>query len=532
MNDLDKEKEAIVSVWDRLYKKLKTIDEQSQKFEQKQTTVGIKEAMLGYIASFGLSMIKDLYVQNTDSVGYLLSLRCIIEGVAVYSYVEKESVTNEQEQIFKLQSYFIEKNIYENYPSFDGTMFNLQSIIDNFESTKNFIINKYGFNPKKIKEMMKSKIPFLGNIKSFEKLIREQNLSELLILYKTLSLYVHPYDYRLNNSKLFLQYSITIFRMLEVIFEDVKSAKNGLEYEYDRVIGYNEYGMITRSLSNNQRKKLNELCKMLDESGFNFLAFSINTCGVIIFDYFLDIAMGYTEQATTKWKTSIENLWILNLCIEDEFYARSNELMHLHSRIKSVLNIGQKLSDNDFKVAYDVYKKRYPSGCNIEIFKQQFIKTSGYTINEKGEVLSLKKSVEQFIEYISPNINNGIIEAVIKQNPFSSLKENEFEDIKQINLTDFLKMKYDESQAMSHASGYLYYCLSGAWYDGTMLAILYEEILHFLLTKLLNKLKDLQKQNLLSKTIINYLRNLIKENRTYIDSKKQIYLMPKVKKNY
>mgnify|MGYP000919004364 FL=1 len=218
MNDLDKEKEAIVSVWDSLYKKLKTIDEQSQKFEQKQTTVGIKEAMLGYIASFGLSMIKDLYLQNTDSVGYLLSLRCIIEGVAVYSYVEKESVTNEQEQIFKLQSYFIEKNIYENYPSFDGTMFNLQSIIDNFESTKNFIINKYGFNPKKIKEMMKSKIPFLGNIKSFEKLIREQNLSELLILYKTLSLYVHPYDYRLNDSKLFLQYSITIFRMLEVIF--------------------------------------------------------------------------------------------------------------------------------------------------------------------------------------------------------------------------------------------------------------------------------------------------------------------------
>ena len=103
MNDLDKEKEAIVSVWDSLYKKLKTIDEQSQKFEQKQTTVGIKEAMLGYIASFGLSMIKDLYLQNTDSVGYLLSLRCIIEGVAVYSYVEKESVTNEQEQIFKLQ---------------------------------------------------------------------------------------------------------------------------------------------------------------------------------------------------------------------------------------------------------------------------------------------------------------------------------------------------------------------------------------------------------------------------------------------
>lgn len=49
MNDLDKEKEAIVSVWGSLYKKLKTIDEQSQKFEQKQTTVGIKEAMYSWM---------------------------------------------------------------------------------------------------------------------------------------------------------------------------------------------------------------------------------------------------------------------------------------------------------------------------------------------------------------------------------------------------------------------------------------------------------------------------------------------------
>ena len=320
--------------------------------------------------------------------------------------------------------------------------------------------------------------------------------------------------------------------MLEVIFEDVKSAKNGLEYEYDRVIGYNEYGMITRLLSNNQRKKLNELCKMLDENGFNFLAFSINTCGIIIFDYFLDIAMGYTEQATTKWKTSIENLWILNLCIEDEFYARSNELMHLHSRIKSVLNIGQKLSDNDFKVAYDVYKKRYPSGCNIEIFKQQFIKTSGYTINEKGETVSLKKAVGILIDDISPSINGGKIESIVKQDPFSIPNEEDLKNIKQIDIAEFLKMKYDESQAMSHASGYLYYCLSGAWYDGTLLAVLYEELLQVLLSKLMIKLKDLQKRTLLPKTIVNYLRNFIKDNRAYIDNKKQIYLMPKVKKNY
>lgn len=131
-----------------------------------------------------------------------------------------------------------------------------------------------------------------------------------------------------------------------------------------------------------------------------------------------------------------------------------------------------------------------------------------------------------------PVLTGGKIESIVKQDPFSSLNEEDLKNIMQIDIAEFLKMKYDESQAMSHASGYLYYCLSGAWYDGTLLAILYEELLQVLLSKLMIKLKDLQKRTLLPKTIINYLRNFIKDNRTYIDNKKQIYLMPKVKKNY
>lgn len=532
MHNLDKENEVIFNKWDNLYKKLKTVDEKAIKFDQEKATSGIKEAMIGYIASFGLSMIKDLYLQNTNSVGFLLSLRCIIEGIAVYSYIEKEPVTDEQEQIFKLQSFFIEKEIYENYPIFDGVMFDLKSIINNFESTRDIIKNKYNYSTKQIKEILKSKIPFLGNIKSFEKLIRENLPSEFLMFYKTLSLYAHPYDYRLNDYELFMQYSIVIFRVLEVMFKDVNPSKKGLEYEYNRVIGYNEYGKITRSLTNTQIEKLNELCKMLDEKGFNFLAFSIDISSSIMFDYFLDIAMGYTEQNTTKWKTAIENLWLLNLCIEDDIYSKKNELMYTHSRIKSQLNVGQEVSDDNFKIAYDIYKNNYPSGCEFENFKKIFISTTGYTINEKGEILSLKKAVETFIDDISPSINDGKIESVIKQTPFVGYNEGDSKEVQQIDLASFLKMKYDESQAMSHASGYLYYCLSGAWYDGTLLAVLYEEILQVLLNKLLIKLNNLYKENLLPKTMINYLRNFLKDNRTYINKKKSIYLMPKVGKNY
>src|SRR5690606_31031760 len=99
-------------------------------------------------------------------------------------------------------------------------------------------------------------------------------------------------------------------------------------------------------------------------------AFSVDNSVSIIFDYFLDIAMGYTEQTTTKWKSAVENLWLLNLCIEDDTYAKNNQLMYIHSLIKNRLNIGQEVSDDDFKIAYDVYKARYPSGCDFDKFKK------------------------------------------------------------------------------------------------------------------------------------------------------------------
>lgn len=68
MNNMDKEKEVIFHMWDNLYKKLKTIDEKAINLEKESSTAAIKDAMIGYIASFGLSMIKDLYLQNTNSV--------------------------------------------------------------------------------------------------------------------------------------------------------------------------------------------------------------------------------------------------------------------------------------------------------------------------------------------------------------------------------------------------------------------------------------------------------------------------------
>src|SRR5690554_5113066 len=129
-----RDKKELYDLWDSLYRKLKTIDEAALLLEQNIKHASAKEAIQGYLASIGLSMIKDLYMQNTGSIGFLLSVRCIIEGLAVYLYIEKEKVSDEQNEIFKLQSYFIEKKIYTRYPDLDGVLFDLNQINENFEN--------------------------------------------------------------------------------------------------------------------------------------------------------------------------------------------------------------------------------------------------------------------------------------------------------------------------------------------------------------------------------------------------------------
>jgi ABC-type phosphate transport system auxiliary subunit len=68
--------ETLVGFWDDLYKRLKTVDEKLRKANR--NTLAIKDALLGYIASFGLSMIKDFYLHNITSVGFLFSLAVLL----------------------------------------------------------------------------------------------------------------------------------------------------------------------------------------------------------------------------------------------------------------------------------------------------------------------------------------------------------------------------------------------------------------------------------------------------------------------
>lgn len=516
---------------DALYRKLKTVDEYARDLQRYTDEIEIKKAMRGYLSSFGLSMIKDMYFENTNSAGFILSIRCILEGLAVYFYTETTTISQEHQDMFKLQALFIEKDIYERYKNFDQQLFYLEEITNNYKDYFETLSNKYELTPKVLKGVLQSSIPFLGDVKSFESLIRDTMPSDLLVFYKIVSYFVHPYDYRINTEDLFLDSAHTTFKILEELFTDVKPSKFGLVYEFERLIKYNDYATRVEEVTHIQTDKLLILCDMLGQNRLNYLAFSLNECIKVMGDYFLDVSMGYIEQTTTKWKTVIENLWMFNLAITNEEFGRDNILLDSHGKIKTDLNFNDKLDESLLKLAYENYKQKHPNGCEFDIFTKSFTTVTGYTINEQGETISLRKAAYSLINELGPKINEGKFSARIKNNEgLPSTKDNE--QHVELDLTSFMKMKYDESQVMSHATGYLYYSLTGAWSDGNVIAYLYDELVQLLLKKLLCNLKELHKNKKIDKSILNWLRNFIKDNEKYVLEKRELYLMPKVQKTF
>ena len=93
----------------------------------------------------------------------------------------------------------------------------------------------------------------------------------------------------------------------------------------------------------------------------------------------------------------------------------------------------------DTSKAYELYLKIYPNGCSKENFDKSIVRTTGYTIDEKGCTLSLTKMVNTFLS-----------------NSFSQFGECFIEPV---------KLDYVESQMLSHANGYMWFANTGAWAD-------------------------------------------------------------------
>lgn len=518
-----------INFLDSLYSVMNKFDTEALTNSEHIEIHDIKLALITHLSSLGMSLIKDIYLNNTNSLGYIFTIRSIIEGYSILLYLSKENISIFQEELFKIQSYIIEMKIYKKYPSFDKVLYYMDTIVENYQAKVAKIMNEYGLSKKQIDEILDSKIPFLGKKITIESILKENLPEEILYIYKSISLFIHPYDYRQFNSDIKDEYTEIAIQLLMVIFDERQLGDNGIVEEVDIHMRHNLIVQNLHNFCDLQKKILGELCQMLDVRGYKFLAFVIDECIGILYDYVFDISLGLVEQSTIKWKIVIEYLSFLNYVLDSEEKMKSYELIYHHTRVKKLNNINNDI-DNEMQNAYDVYKKLNEESCTFEKFKNNFLKTTGYSIDTYGNIKSLKKLVVDFIEWVAPQIDGGFMKSSVKMN-ITDLIDIEKDEIIDINISDFLKLKYDESQVMSHSTGYLYNSTSGAWSDGTNLSFLFDELLNALIKKIHIIFMDLHSKRKIDKSIVNYLRNLIKKNNEIIKNKKGLFLLPKKQKN-
>lgn len=147
----------------KLFLKLKRVNKEllsRSNSKGNSEVVTIEEAMKFYISSFGLSFINCIFLNLRQSLGQIMNIRCIIEGVAILEYLPKLDAC--ALEVFRLQSYIFERNIYNRYQELDGKMFYLEQINQNYHNIIKRLKDELNLEEKTLNKRIKSRVPFLG----------------------------------------------------------------------------------------------------------------------------------------------------------------------------------------------------------------------------------------------------------------------------------------------------------------------------------------------------------------------------------
>jgi hypothetical protein len=510
----DEERFRIFSRWDALYKSLKTCNENllaksNREIDEENL---IEDSFLFYISSFGLSFIKNLYLHLEDSLGNIINIRCMVEGLAILEYIDSEKHNMTKIALLRMQSFILERNIYKNYQSMNTLLFNFESIQKNYEEAKNKYKSILDLNSKAFSYLENSTIPFVDEHVSFETIIGKSHGEAVKRFYKLLSLLSHPHDFRsvLHFDNYINDFNDIAINLLEAKFSHFTPHQGGLETEFDNTLKFSPIPILLRK----QNANIKNVCSVLNENGYHALSSFLYEISILQWDFYLDLALGFTEHATTKWKYFAELYALVLISITDDYYTRKNPLLYHHTQMQINLFAENGYDENDWEIAYSDYMEKFPQGVDIESFKVSYRKTLGFLIDKFGNVPSLKSIVYQMFDRLSPLIDNDSI--------FGS-KYN-------IKLSDYLKMKYDESQIMSHANGYMFFAPAGSWVDGQNLMIYSDFILNELLILFLENEPAYRRTN--SKTVRNVVRNYLKKSDSIISAKHLFFASPKINKNF
>lgn len=422
-----------------------------------------------YITSNAMSFLKNFYFNYIESPGILLNGRCILEGLALKSLYKNDGIDDFNVEFLKKQDSIME---YREYKKFKDIM-ELVTIPETLKSKYDEAVKFYrdtltSYSRKEVDSIINSQIPFLCNPKmNYRQIIEEQLGKEIANYYSMLSIYIHPRSNELINVKQHTFILLDIFTLIKNTYNYLPEANINLTVMADAIFA-NKDAESFNDLIKSECTHFENIQADYDRNfGKNYVSDTFHIISMLYQEMMFDTLFGMCEQVKSKFKVMLELLAGFNeVYIEQEDVENSYRLLQFHEKVSLSIAFDDINEVNDnLKVAYDFYSKKYPFGVAFEEFSHKYKTNAGFTIDECGKTKTLTQLVNQLCDI--------------------------FEDEKDvIQVRDTLKLNYVESQMLSHANGYMWYANSGAWGDSLNVYMNVNNLLSFLCFYLSHIYKD------------------------------------------
>ena len=494
--------------WGRLFKYNLSLLKKSEK-EQDFGKESFENIIDFYLTSQAQALIKGILLQQNNSPGTLLAARCFLEGLAIKKKYKRGEISELQIELLRQQVFIIEYNHYKNFSDIAEVVLFSENLEKNYKVAVELFQEKLTdrFSRKQIKEIVKSDIPFLCDPRTnYRKLIAENLGEDYARLYGIYSQAIHPS----TNDFYYLKF---IEDTLPLVMEEVLKEYRMLDpadltfYAYKAGIYSSDIAQEYEGLIEKECKVLNGISEVFNRFfPKSYVSDTLRSISLTLQDVCSDKLLGLSESAKSKWKVILDCFsafhFVYVKCFPEEEHYK---LLEEHTAIQMMRNLEKDFSDES-KKAYTIYKEIYPNGVDFVSFKNGFLTTSGYTIDEMGQSQSLTKLVKEFLKKMPHS-----------EDPVKALDRH-------------LMLNYVESQMVSHANGYLWYANAGSFCDinntimGTDICLTYllkTILVAFQMHRSIEKSKEY-------KQIINVLRNGIKKIENIGQRKGEILKLPMV----
>lgn len=456
-----------------------------------------------HITSNALSLLKNMIFDFQSSIGSLHNVRCIIEGLSLKKMYECGDISEENVELLQKQVFLIEYKEYSKFSIVDKILLP-EKLQKDFEDAKKFYCEKLTnrFDEKHIEKIIKSQIPFLCDPGiNYRKLASKYLGEQFTEIYGICSQFIHPSKNTSYKLKEFHAFLLIIYNLLKKEYGCLPEVNKNLAPHYSLSM-HSDIAQRIFKLIDTQGQLIYGIADVFMKKYNGYVPDTLITMAMLNQEMILDCLMGFREQTKVKYKIMLELLAGFQYnYFEKQLSQQYTQLFCQHADLLLKRNFGLTV---DLADAYKIYLDIYPDGCNKDKFEKMFLRPTGYTIDEKGDVISLKKLVEQLLKV-------------------------SFGDKAQ-DFLDSILLDYTESQMLSHANGYMWFANKGAWADVYNLFRTTDMLIIHLLSKMhfLFKMHKEIECDKSDKQIINVIRNAIQRIKPLAEERWKLLLVPVV----